>query len=142
MTVLSWSLEFITGGFGIAIYFGFQFERFATRNLIENLAIWGWIIDTCLNFIIIPSSYILNNEVNKALIIAHGWYKSLRSCLRTNTINPVPNEDIERNVLPNAIPAPIPTVSGHIRTRAIHQDQQEDRARELNVIRENYRARF
>ena len=111
MSFISWSLEFITGGIGLTIYF------LATEI---NTVVCFALLDVCLNFVIIPSSYILNTEVTKAFIIAQGWCKSFRCFFCSNQVGPAPNEDIEMDAMPNVIPAsnvipaPIPTISGNI----------------------------
>ena len=66
MTITSWSLEFVTGVILIIVITVVQcaeVERFWPGGSFIAL-------DAILNSIVIPSSYLLNNEVNKALIVA------------------------------------------------------------------------
>ena len=107
MTFISWFLEFCTGAVGVGIRL--------LNGLDVDIIRWVVFVDTCLNFIIIPSSYILNNEVNKKLIIADGWCKGFGQLLHQNSVNPVQNEEVELVVVPDAIPRPIPTISGNIK---------------------------
>ena len=106
MTFISWFLEFTTGVGGVVIRL--------FNDLDIDIINWLVFIDVCLNFIIIPSSYILNNEVNKKLIIANGWCKGFRRLFQTNKVNPVQNEELELAVVPAPVPPPIPTISGNI----------------------------
>ena len=81
MTLFAWSLEFVTGlvnlSIGITIHNPESNVDFITFMVI---------FDGLLNFIIIPCSYIMNNEVLKAAIIASGWIEAIRQRIRSNTI--------------------------------------------------------
>ena len=46
---------------------------------------WLGISDMALNFIFIPLSYVLNNDVNKAVIVGNGWIQGLGSLLRKDS---------------------------------------------------------
>ena len=86
MTVLSWSLEFIAGM--LVIGYTLHSQNPASD---DNFILIFVIIDACLNFILIPSSYILNNEVVKTLIIAEGWCRIFRGRVQANKVNPALN---------------------------------------------------
>ena len=111
MTVFSWSLEFITGLVLLAI-------NIKIRNPETNVDLISFMVifDAFLNFIIIPSSYILNNEVMKKIIMSEGWGKIFRGCKKSNKIDPDRNY-LEGNggEVANVQPVPIPTVSGNIK---------------------------
>ena len=81
MTVISWSLEFLTGYLGMsAVYLA----RSNNKSVDEILAIV--IVDTFLNFILIPSTYVFNNDVNKTVIRTEGWCKFFTTCFRPNKV--------------------------------------------------------
>ena len=110
MTVFSWSLEFITGL--VLLVINIKIHNPETNvDLITFMVIF----DAFLNFIIIPSSYILNNESMKEIIMAEGWCKIFGGRKKSNKIDPDGNnqEDNDRFV-ENLQPVPIPTVSGNI----------------------------
>ena len=46
---------------------------------------WLGISDMALNFIFIPLSYVLNNDVNKAVIVGNGWIQGLGSLFRKDS---------------------------------------------------------
>ena len=103
MTAFSWSLEFITGltllGVTLTVH-----DPESNVDIIAFLVI----VDGILNFVVIPSTYILNNQDIKALIIAGGWGKLFR----------LQNRAYEDNSRQNRLPVPIPTVSGNIQAIA------------------------
>ena len=107
MTVISWSLEFIAG----LVCLGVNFNPESSPDLISIMVIF----DTCLNFIIIPSTYILNDEVRKKRIIAEGWYIGVRGSVVSNSLGPALNNDSTK-MKPSRRQQqiPIPTLSGDI----------------------------
>ena len=107
MTVISWSLEFIAG----LVCLGVNFNPESSPDLISIMVIF----DTCLNFIIIPSTYIFNDEVRKRRIIAEGWYIGVRGRVVSNSVGLAPNNDSTKmNPLLRQQQTPIPTISGSI----------------------------
>ena len=111
MTVFSWSLEFITGL--VLLVINIKIHNPETNvDLISFMVIF----DAFLNFIIIPSSYILNNEVMKKIIMAEGWRKIFRGRIKLNIIHSDRNS-LESNdgAVANLQLVPNPTVSGNIK---------------------------
>ena len=109
MTVLSWFLEFINGLVGLVI-------RFNTTNPYSdaNLIVLIVFLDASINFIVIPSSYLFNNEVNKTMIIADGWYKMFKGRFISNKVAPAPT-NAENIDAPSCLqPPPICTISGNL----------------------------
>ena len=107
MTVISWSLEFIAGLFCL----GVNFNPESSPDLISIMVIF----DTCLNFIIIPSTYIFNDEVRKRRIIAEGWYIGVRGRVVSNSVGLALNNDSTKmNPSRRHQQTPIPTISGSI----------------------------
>ena len=128
MTAISWALEFITGGIGIAIWFLHVAEDLTIIKVLVH-------IDTFLNFILIPSSYNLNSEVNKALVIANGWPWCNCCAKRTNV---GPQEDLEMGVIQNPIREPIRNISGNIRAPSVNQNSRKYQVCDLNMPREDF----
>ena len=74
------------------------------------------ISDGFLNFIIIPSSYILNSEELKIAIIESGWFQFFRQLIISNKVEPLQNnDDQQENAPPDPQPRPISSVSGNIK---------------------------
>ena len=88
MTVISWSLEFLTGLLNMT-------AMYISRNEETNVDVIMVIVivDTSLNFILIPSTYVLNNEMNKTFIMAEGWWKIITRCFRSNRFQPAAPEN-------------------------------------------------
>ena len=111
MTIIAWSLEFVTGLVNLLI-------GVKTSNPESNVDFITCmvIIDGFLNFIIIPSSYILNNDELKIAVIESGWYQFFRQLISSNKVEPLQNDDDqEANVPPDPQPRPISSVSGNIK---------------------------
>ena len=72
ITTIAWSIEFATGLIACSL-------RAQSQNPDSSveLTVGIILIDCCLNFIIIPSIYLLNNENSKKRIIDEGWSKIL-----------------------------------------------------------------
>ena len=110
MTVISWSLEFIAGLFCL----GVNLNPESSPDLISIMVIF----DTCLNFIIIPSTYIFNDEVRKRSIITEGWYIGVRGRVASNSIGPASTNDSPKmKSNRRQQQTPIPTISGNISGR-------------------------
>ena len=113
MTVISWSLEFIAGLVCLGVNFQIENPE-SSPDLISMMVIF----DTCLNFIIIPSTYIFNDEVRKRGIIAEGWCTGVRGRIDSNSVGPASNNDsIEIKPIQRPKKVPIPTISGDICAR-------------------------
>ena len=122
MTIFSWSLEFITGL--VITYWNINIHNPETNT---DLIAFMVIFDALLNFIIIPSSYILNNEVIKKIIMAEGWCKILRGRMKLNKIDPDRNSiECNEGAVANLQPVPIPTVSGNIKALTRQQNYLKD----------------
>ena len=107
MTVMSWSLEFIAGLFCL----GVNFNPESSPDLISIMVIF----DTCLNFIIIPSTYIFNDEVRKRGIIKEGWYMEVRGWMDSNRVGPaLNNSSMKKKPMHRQQQISIPTISGDI----------------------------
>ena len=83
MTALSWSLEFLTGLMSMT-------AMYLSRNEETNVDVIASIViaDTLMNFVLIPSTYVFNNEMNKTFIMAEGWWKIITRCFRPNRVHP------------------------------------------------------
>ena len=107
MTVMSWSLEFIAG----LVCLGVNFNPESSPDLISIMVIF----DACLSFIIIPSTYIFNDEVRKRGIIAEGWYLGIRGRVVSNSVGLTSNNDsIKMKPRSRQQQIPIRTISGDI----------------------------
>ena len=82
MTSFSWSLEFITGL--VITYWNINIHNPETNTDLISFMV---IFDAFLNFIIIPSSYLLNDEGMKEIIKAEGWCKLFRGRKKMNKID-------------------------------------------------------
>ena len=112
MVVIAWSLEFISGLLVMVFWFFVDDKN-------DQLALI--LIDILLRFVIIPGSYLLNTEVSKALVVAEGWWKSIRVSFSSNKIQPINNQDVENKMelrqvsgRPRPTPKPISTISGNL----------------------------
>ena len=117
MTAISWFLEFGTGMIALAsnIISG---NPDSNDDLIFSIVI----IDACLNFILIPSSYLLNNEVNKTLIIAEGWCRIFRRRVQSNKVIPAANNVEGDQIVSDLQHAPIRTISGNLRALMVQRN--------------------
>ena len=111
------------------MYFGFVLET--------NFLIWLLPFDICLNFLIIPGSYIINNQALKALIFSDGWRQAVVSFVQSNRVIPAQNENVDRDALPNANAPPIPSVSGNVRAVSVDSDLQQVPENQQNPSRES-----
>ena len=129
MTIISWMLELLASIICVIYYF------------VDDGGVGRFfgILDVVLNFIIIPTSYNLNNDVNKVIIEAEGWFSGMLQVLnvqkrtegeeengenerhcnnnpilrdRINPCNERSNEPVEE--LQDAISKELPTVSRKI----------------------------
>ena len=84
MSVISWSIEFITGILMLIL-------ALVTNDItmIISLAF----VDCILSFVVIPGAYILNTEGTKQLIIKNGWLRSFRALFPSRKIQPALNDD-------------------------------------------------
>ena len=110
MTGISWLIEFGTGMIAMAINI-YSKNPDSNDDLICSIII----VDACLNFILIPSSYLVNNEVNKTLIIAEGWCRIFKRRVKSNKVNPSVENANEAQIVADQQQAPICTISGNVR---------------------------
>ena len=95
MTLLSWTLEVISGvsAFALILFI----SRQDTLEIIAKLLI---IFNHCLYFIFIPLSYLINTEVIKAIVYAQGWLRLSKSCIpsflqRSRQVEPEHDDNLE-----------------------------------------------
>ena len=109
MTGLSWCLEFFAGISTVI--------RILVGNGPWPIKFVAILFDVCFNFILIPTSYLLNTEVYKSPIIANGWWQSFRKkfCLRcTRRVEPEQVVDTKASDQRKVMPQPIPSIAGNI----------------------------
>ena len=87
MTILTWSLELITGIVQLAIYF-----ISAHDGSLQTANIFLALFTHFLHFIIIPSVYNLNTGVVKECILKNGWLRSLRAVVLEHDEHDTANE--------------------------------------------------
>ena len=92
ISVITWSAEFLTG---ILMLVSFLLPHSMTVVIILGF------FDIILSFVLIPSVYILNTEVVKAIFIRNGWLRSIRSHFVSNRVQPAPNEAAINPILHN-----------------------------------------
>ena len=129
MTAISWFLEFTAGTIGMVLRYMEWGVNVSDLNAFLCLAV----IDIGLNFIVIPSSYILSNGVVKGLIIAEGWCEALKPSQNSGKVQPAHNEDVPPSKAANPIPRPIPTISGNI-DQLVSRNGLHNLGRELNNL--------
>ena len=125
MTFISWSLEFIAG----LIIFLFWF--------IKNPVVVKWLalLDIVINFILIPISYVLNNDINKAVIVAQGWVQGFRRLInRESRVAPKQNNGVENPGNANPVPVPIPTSSRNISELANRGQRHRNNLRQATSV--------
>ena len=120
-TTISWALEFLAGFILILTYILVE-ERDEFTDFMILLPV------VFLNFILIPSSYLMILERYKQQIVEHGWIESFRILVRNrNSVNPSQNEDLELQPISRSTLSvkkthkkPIRTISGEIAERERH----------------------
>ena len=111
MTFISWALESTCGMLSIG-YLGFYYSR--QSESFESISVIGLMLDQFINFVVIPGSLVLNNDVNKEAVVDHGWCQGLRNSFCNNKVSPQPGINEEHHVAHNLIPLPIGTISGNL----------------------------
>ena len=120
-TTISWALEFLAGFILMLTYILVE-ERDEFTDFMILLPV------VCLNFILIPASYLMILERYKQQIVEHGWIESFRVLVRNrNSVNPSQNEDLELQPISRSTLSvkktrnkPIRTISGEIAERERH----------------------
>ena len=69
---LAWALEFVAGNATNATYLIFLFER-------EKIKKWALLMDVLTFHILIPSTYVINRDITKQIIILNDWSKGIKS---------------------------------------------------------------
>ena len=90
MTILTWSLELITGIVALSMYFISSHD-----DSLQDANIFLALFTHFLHFIIIPSVYNLNTGVVKECILKNGWLRSLRAVVITHDEHDMANENDE-----------------------------------------------
>ena len=122
ITFITWLFEFSAGILCAVVYF--IDSKVASR--------WLAFLDMTLNFILVPSSYIINNDVNKALIVAHGWIQGLRRMFSPDSQDQQPQDN---QIVPeNENRAP--ERSAIAANKTIQQDAQQGRTEDLTGYNE------
>ena len=83
MSVMTWSIEFITG---FLLMMNFTMSDNITIIIIISF------IDVVMAFVMIPGAYFLNAEDMKTRVIKNGWFRSIRSASTSGRIAPAENE--------------------------------------------------
>ena len=109
-TTMSWALEFLAGFILILTYILVE-ERDEFTDFMILLPV------VFLNFILIPSSYLMILERYKQQIVEHGWLESFRILVRNrNSVNPSRNENLELQSINKSTLSVKKTRNKHIRT--------------------------
>ena len=121
-TTMSWALEFLAGFILILTYILVE-ERDEFTDFMILLPV------VFLNFILIPSSYLMILERYKQQIVEHGWLDSFRILVRNrnsvnprilvrnrNSVNPSRNENLELQSINKSTLSVKKTRNKHIRT--------------------------
>ena len=113
MTIISWSLELVTGGISLVntLIFGHDDSlEIATQILVA--------VHVFLYFVVIPSSYLLNTEIFKNRIVEQGWTSAIPTDKRNSRIDPIENVNEETKRIKSnenfMHEGPIPTISGNV----------------------------
>ena len=120
MTIISWSLEFVAGLTSLIMLVRYLLP--AGNLVIDSYSQTRYfviLLPMFLNFIIIPSSYLLNTEICKTFIIAQGWCKWFTNIFSIETITPSPNAGQEENRNPVARSNHNAATSNHTREGSI-----------------------
>ena len=75
MAFISWIVELVAGWATLLIRF------FLSSTLNGHITEWITFAVICVNFIIIPCTYILNNGATKEVIVSENWREGLRNIL-------------------------------------------------------------
>ena len=113
MTIISWSLELITGGISLVntLIFGHDDSLEIVTQILVAVHVF-------LYFVVIPSSYLLNTQNFKNRIVEKGWTSAIPREKRNSRIAPLENQELENKPFKgneNALnERPIPTISGNV----------------------------
>ena len=100
MTVLSWSVELISGGlFLIELLFAPSAKETWEKNIMPTIGLLFYSI-------VIPGTYLLKTENLKNIVFKKGWGELLREFFHLGTNRVVPIENIRMNPVQNMPPAP------------------------------------
>ena len=88
ISFLSWFLEFILGNLIII----FAVIRIVRDDVVFDR--WFRLLDKFLLFVLLPCTYLLNNEKTKEIIVSQNWYRGIRSIfLTTIQVSPTSGPD-------------------------------------------------
>ena len=109
-TTISWALEFLGGLILILAYILVE-ERDQSTDFVVLLPV------VCLNFILIPASYLMILERYKQQILEQGWFDSFRILIcNHNSVEPSRNVNLELQATNNSTLSVKTTPNNHIRT--------------------------
>ena len=108
MAAISWMLEFVAGCLVIVCLI---FNRHT--NLLRILTA----SDFCLNFILLPCTYLINNETTKRIIALESIWLGIKNIFNLYQ-EPETRPAVAPQPVPVPIPNPIPTISGNIEALA------------------------
>ena len=109
-TTISWALEFLGGLIPILTYILVE-ERDQFTDFIVLLPV------VCLNFILIPASYLMILESYKQQIVEQGWFESFMILIRnSNSVKPSGIVNLEFQATNSSTLSLKTTPNKHIRT--------------------------
>ena len=103
ITFMSWILEFLTG------------LSFIIDTMTSHGTDSGLFIDSCLNFILIPGTFVINHGVTKNIIVQENWCQGLRNIMgRYDRVELILQNQVMPNAQPNLNARPIRAISRNI----------------------------
>ena len=96
MTCISWLLEFVAGLFGI-LQLMVGWLRLVTELQSATIFLSLILLSVSLNFVVIPSTYLLHTDMCKAFVITQGWWQSFKTLFSLNRVASIQNVDMEDN---------------------------------------------
>ena len=101
MAIVSWSIEFV-GGLSSLLIFAIHLSP-ALHFILDSYGrVFLYFLPLFCNFIMIPTSYLLNTEIRKTFIIAQGWWKWFKNIFSLESTTPSQNAGHDQNKNPVA----------------------------------------
>ena len=131
MTMIAWTLEFITGSMLLINYVIGNVDNFIWKRIIYTL-------DMILCSCVIPCSYILKTEEIRKIVLDSGWCQPLRMVVSAGIARDAPVENLNMAVIPNAQPENI-FVCAQNKAGKQHEQQEydEDWLRRIDLFDED-----